>query len=45
MRLLILKCSARKRGGPEPTPVADRYDGPRWQVLRSYLRAQPMGRS
>jgi hypothetical protein len=41
-RLLILKCSARKRGGPEPTPVVDRYDGPLWQVLRSYLREQPM---
>ncbi|MBX0328288.1 hypothetical protein K2Z83_11435 [Oscillochloris sp. ZM17-4] len=41
-RLLILTCSARKRGGPEPTPVVDRYDGPLWQVLRSYLREQPM---
>ncbi|NTV64930.1 MAG: hypothetical protein HGA65_15580 [Oscillochloris sp.] len=42
MRLLILTCSARKRGGPEPTPVVERYDGPLWQVLRSYLREQPM---
>lgn len=41
-RLLILKCSSRKRGGPEPTPAAERYDGPLWQVLRSYLRAQPI---
>lgn len=42
MRLLILKCSAAKRGGPEPTPAIDRYDGPLWRVLRSYVREQPM---
>lgn len=42
MRLLILKCSARKRGPAEPIAVVDRYDGPLWQVLRSYLREQPM---
>ena len=42
MRLLILKCSAAKRGGPEPIPAAERYDGPLWRVLRSYQRAQPI---
>lgn len=42
MRLLILKCSAAKRGGPEPIPALERYDGPLWRVLRSYLRGQPM---
>ncbi|NTU80017.1 MAG: hypothetical protein HGA45_11535 [Chloroflexales bacterium] len=42
MRLLILKCSARKRTGETPLPVIERYDGPLWQVLRSYLREQPM---
>lgn len=42
MRLLILKCSAAKRGGPEPLPASERYDGPLWRVLRSYLREQPM---
>jgi hypothetical protein len=42
MRLLILKCSARKRVGDELLPVIERYDGPLWQVLRSYQREQPM---
>lgn len=42
MRLLILKCSSRKRGPAEPTPALERYDGPLWQVLRSYLREQPL---
>lgn len=42
MRLLILKCSAAKRGGPEPIPASERYDGPLWRVLRSYLREQPI---
>lgn len=41
-RLLILKCSARKRGGAEPIPAIERYDGPLWQVLRSFVRAQPL---
>src|SRR3954452_8533298 len=41
-RLLILKCSARKRDGAELLPAIDRYDGPLWQVLRSFLRAQPL---
>lgn len=41
MRLLILKCSAAKRGGSAPIPAVDRYDGPLWRVLRSYLREQP----
>jgi hypothetical protein len=42
MRLLILKCSNRKRGGEEPLPAIDRYDGPLWQVLRSFRREQPL---
>lgn len=42
MRLLILKCSSRKRGPEAPIPVVERYDGPLWQVLRNYLREQPM---
>jgi hypothetical protein len=41
-RLLILKCSARKRGGTEPMPAIERYDGPLWQVLRSFVRMQPL---
>lgn len=41
-RCNILKCSARKRTGETPLPVIERYDGPLWQVLRSYLREQPM---
>lgn len=40
MRLLILKCSSRKRGPTEPIPALERYDGPLWQVLRAYLRQQ-----
>lgn len=40
-RLLILKCSARKRGSREPIPALERYDGPLWQVLRARLRAAP----
>lgn len=40
MRLLILKCSSRKRGPDEPIPAIERYDGPLWQVLRAYLREQ-----
>lgn len=42
MRLLILTCSARKRGGDEPIPAIDRYDGPLWQMVRNYLRTQPL---
>lgn len=42
MRLLILKCSSRKRGPAAPIPVLERYDGPLWQVLRNYLREQPI---
>ena len=38
MRLLILKCSARKRGSAELMPALERYDGPLWHVLRTYLR-------
>lgn len=41
-RLLILKCSARKRGEAEPIPAIERYDGPLWQVLRSFRRTQPL---
>lgn len=41
-RLLILKCSARKRGDDAPLPALERYDGPLWQVLRSYQRQQPL---
>lgn len=42
MRLLILTCSARKRGDSAPIPASERYDGPLWQVLRSYVREQPL---
>lgn len=42
MRLLILTCSARKRGDTEDIPASERYDGPLWQVLRSYVREQPL---
>lgn len=41
MRLLILTCSARKRGAADLLPVLERYDGPLWRVLRSYLQNQP----
>lgn len=41
-RLLILSCSARKRGPLSSVPAIDRYDGPAWQVLRSALREQPL---
>lgn len=34
-RLLILACSATKRGGPAYMPAIERYDGPLWQTLRS----------
>lgn len=38
MRLLILTCSARKRGDTAPIPATERYDGPLWRVLRSFQR-------
>lgn len=41
MRLLILKCSSRKRTDQQLLPAIERYDGPMWQVLRSYLRDFP----
>lgn len=41
-RLLILKCSARKRDGADLLPAIERYDGPLWQVLRSVQRDQPL---
>jgi len=37
-RLLILSCSKRKQADPSPLPAIDRYDGPRFRVLRKYLR-------
>lgn len=33
-RLLILACSATKRGGAERIPAIERYDGPLWRTLR-----------
>jgi hypothetical protein len=42
MRLLILKCSSRKRGTSDPLPAVERYDGPLWQVLRAHLRENPL---
>lgn len=41
-RLLVLKCSARKRNGAELLPAVERYDGPLWQVWRSARRDQPL---
>lgn len=41
MDLLILKCSSRKREARAPMPAIERYDGPMWQVLRSFLREHP----
>ncbi len=40
-RLLILACSRAKRPDPSPIPALDRYDGPAFRVLRSYLRSSP----
>lgn len=34
-RLLILACSATKRGGPDDMPAIERYDGPLWRTLRT----------
>ena len=39
-RLLILACSATKRGRPEHIPAIERYDGPLWRTLRA---ADPHG--
>jgi hypothetical protein len=41
-RLIILACSARKKGGPEPVPAIERYDGPMWQILRNFMRDEPL---
>lgn len=40
-RLLILACSATKRGEPKSMPAIERYDGRLWQTLRS---VDPQGR-
>lgn len=39
-RLLILACSERKKSTPNPIPAIERYDGPLWKVLRSFLQDQ-----
>jgi hypothetical protein len=39
--LLLLSCGARKRADAGVLPAIERYTGPRYQVLRRYLRAQP----
>ena len=36
-RLLILSCSERKVETREDLPAIERYDGPLWRVLRSFL--------
>ncbi len=41
MRLLILMCSSRKRGGEQLIPAVYRYDGPLWRVLRKFIRTKP----
>ncbi|HKP53628.1 MAG TPA: hypothetical protein VJ183_13375 [Chloroflexia bacterium] len=41
-RLLILGCSARKKGGPEPIPAIERYDGPMWKILRNFAQSEPL---
>jgi hypothetical protein len=40
-RLLIVRCSDRKRGPAEPIPALERYYGPLWQTLLTYLRDHP----
>lgn len=40
-RLLILACSATKRGGAGRFPAIERYDGPLWRTLRD---VDPHGR-
>ena len=37
-RLLILGCADRKRDSGGPLPALDRYDGPAYRVLRTFLR-------
>ena len=37
-RLLVLACSARKLPDRGLLPAVERYDGPRYRVLRKYLR-------
>lgn len=37
MRLLILACSATKRHDPVLLPAVERYDGPSYRTLRSFL--------
>lgn len=40
-RLLILSCSAAKRPDAGLLPAIERYDGPRYRILRRYLRTHP----
>ena len=37
-KLLILSCADRKRNGDGLLPALDRYDGPAYRVVRSFLR-------
>lgn len=37
-QLLLLPCSATKRKDDGPLPALERYDGPMYKVLRSFLR-------
>src|SRR4051794_23809274 len=41
-RLLILACSDRKHSGDELLPAINRYNGPAWQLVRNFLRTQPL---
>lgn len=36
-RLLVISCSATKKGGPLTMPALERYDGPKFRVLRKFL--------
>lgn len=38
MKLLILKCSARKREDSDGLSARERYNGPSWQVYRAFAR-------
>ncbi len=40
-RVLILSCTAKKRADAGLLPALERYDGPTFRVLRSYLRDRP----
>ena len=40
-RLLLLSCSQRKRPDPGLLPAIERYDGPQYQVLRTFIREYP----